>query len=132
VPTKRQLLTVAALANALERESRAATPEPPGAGSGPFLMPVSPSTPTLDQLNKLVYDVHLVVDFEWHLWADEARRLMDRPAQLASADLVTLQKLLTCHFRQDRYAEGHLFAISRSGHLVAILRRLEQIARAMP
>ena len=46
---------------------------------------------------------------------------------LASADLLTLRKLLTTHIRADRFTEGHL----ESGHITAILRQLKQIRDAL-
>jgi O-acetyl-ADP-ribose deacetylase len=52
---------------------------------------------------------------------------MDDPKAIAGADLLTLRKLLTAHVRGDRFTEGHLAAVLEKGHILAILKRLEQI-----
>lgn len=130
-PTKRQLLAVASLAAALDREAVAHWPPFQKVGENMVVMPVLMYGPTIERLTKLVYEYGLVVNFDWTSWSDQAWRLVNDEGELAKADLVSIQKLLTCHFRKDRFCEGHLAAEHRSGHLAAVLRRIGAIAEGM-
>jgi len=78
-----------------------------------------------------LYKHRFVVSFDWPSWQDEAKRLMNEPGALAEADLLTLRKLLTTHVRADRFNEGHLGSVLESGHVAAILRRLQVIREGM-
>ena len=78
-----------------------------------------------------LYREGFVVPFDWPAWQEQAQQLMDDPALLVSVDLATLQKLLTTHVRAERFTSGHLAQIIDSGHLRAILRRLQAIHAGM-
>ncbi len=69
---------------------------------------------------------------EWKSWvdwkgSDEARRLSD-PETLRSATAEQIGRLLTVLVRQDRFIEGSLPGDFASGYLLAILRRVEELA----
>ena len=74
-----------------------------------------------------LYDNNIIYSFDWPAWEDEAVKLYKDPKALASADLDTLRKLLTIHVRKDRFSEGHLAAVIRDGHVLAILKRLADL-----
>ncbi len=74
-----------------------------------------------------LYDNNIIYSFDWPAWQEEAERLHNDPEALASADLETLRKLLTVHVRKDRFSEGHLAAVIRDGHVLAILKTLEEL-----
>ena len=74
-----------------------------------------------------LYDSGAVHQFDWASWHGEAERLFEDPATLAAADEETLRKLLTFHARKDRFSEGHLDRMIETGHVAAILRRLEEV-----
>jgi hypothetical protein len=78
-----------------------------------------------------LYDRQVVFSFDWPSWQDEAERLFNEPGALAAADLLTLRKLLTTHVRKERFSEGHLAHMLESGHITAILRRLQEIRDEM-
>ena len=88
------------------------------------------SAEALDFIRTLDAQQMLVI-FDWPSWQDEARRLMDDPLAMATADLLTLRCLLTTHVRLERFVEGHLASVYESGHVTAILRRLSAIRAAM-
>jgi hypothetical protein len=69
----------------------------------------------------------LLVVFDWSAWRHEAERLERDRAALASADLDAIRRLLTFHVRADRFNDGHMAQVLSSGHLIAILRRLEEV-----
>ena len=68
--------------------------------------------------------------FDWSAWQDDAARYRASPELVASADAETIRKLLTSHVRKDRECQGHLAAQFESGHILALLRRLKEIAAA--
>lgn len=75
-----------------------------------------------------LYDNNIIIySFDWPAWQDEAEKLYDDQEALASVDLDTLRKLLTVHVRKDRFCEGHLAAVIRDGHVLAILKRLADL-----
>ena len=73
----------------------------------------------------------IVFPFDWPRWQEEAGRYVSDPGALEMADLLTLRKLLTTHVRTERFVEGHLANMLESGHITAILRRLQIIRRQM-
>ena len=78
-----------------------------------------------------LYDQQVVFSFDWSGWQKEAERFAADPGALQTADLLTLRKLLTTHFRKDRFVEGHLASMLECGHVTAILRRLGKIREQM-
>ena len=83
------------------------------------------------QFMERAYEHKFVYSFDWPSWKDEAERLTDDPEALKTADLDMIRKLITTHVRADRFCEGHLAGVSKSGHLLAILYRLTQIRESM-
>ena len=70
--------------------------------------------------------------FDWGEWQDVAEEYVDSPEKIKSADVVTVQKLLTTHVRKDRFCDGHLASMFENGHIVALLRRLKDIREITP
>jgi hypothetical protein len=68
--------------------------------------------------------------FDWIAWQNEAARYVASPELVVAADTETIRRLLTSHVRQDREHQGHLAAQFESGHILALLRRLQEIAAA--
>lgn len=68
-----------------------------------------------------------VVPFDWPNWQDEAQRYVESPEKISTADAETIQKLFTTHVRADRFCEGHLEEMFRTGHILHLLRRLRNI-----
>ena len=73
------------------------------------------------------YEHGWVAQFDWTRWQDEAEQLVQCPDEIG-ASYETIRRLLTTHVRKDRFCEGHLEAVYRSGHTTAILRRLADIS----
>lgn len=94
---------------------------------GPFMMPVTRFSDLADRFVAAAYENEFVVGYDWSAWPDAERyREPDAPA-IASADLKTIQRLLTGHIRCDRFCEGHLLAEFERGMLTAIVRRLAEL-----
>ena len=62
----------------------------------------------------------------WHY----GKKLTRDPDLIKKANLLTLRKLITAHVRQDRFCEGHLAGVLKSGLMVKILERLKEISLA--
>jgi Family of unknown function (DUF6508) len=71
------------------------------------------------------YENGLVLSFDWGAWSSEAHRYMKDPQLITAAGLKTCMKLLTTHLRAERFCDGHLEEVLRSGHIATVLRRLE-------
>lgn len=72
-------------------------------------------------------DDWLLPDFDWPAWQEEAQQLLDDPEGLWRADVPVLRQLLTLHVRKDRFCEGHLAQMFESGHVVATLKRIQDL-----
>jgi hypothetical protein len=94
-------------------------------------LPVFVYRPKVNGFVQTLYEQRIIVHFDWTSWKEEARRYQSDPDSLAGANLLTLRKLLTAHVRADRFVEGHLAGVFASGHVAAILHRLEQIRDEM-
>lgn len=98
---------------------------------GPFMMPVTKHSDLAERFVQAAYDNGFVVPFDWN-WPDvELYRERDAPA-LATADLMTIQRLITGHVRSDRFVEGHLIGEFERGMLTVILQRLAQLVNKVP
>ena len=88
-------------------------------------------SPEVDEFIHALYQQNVITPFDWRSWSDEAKRYRSDPDALEASDLLTLRKLLTAHVRADRFVEGHLAGLFKSGHIAAILRRLKDIHDSM-
>lgn len=64
-------------------------------------------------------------------WKKTAMNYVRFPDRIESAEAETIQRLFTSHFRKERLCEGHLAAMFENGHVLALLRRLQEIRRTM-
>ena len=94
---------------------------------GVTMPPMFGASPVLLDLIQALLDHHWVLEFDWTEWQPVAERYAHHPELLADAGIGTVRKILTTHVRKDHYVEGHLAEVVRSGHLVAVLRRLETL-----
>jgi hypothetical protein len=78
------------------------------------------------------YQANLVQSFDWTAWAEKNAALAHEGKGLESADLDCIIRLVTAHFRADRFVEGHLLEVLESGLMRRILERLQEISSAEP
>lgn len=76
------------------------------------------------------YQANLVQSFDWSTWAEKNAALAHEGKGLESADLDCIVRLVTAHLRADRFVEGHLLEVMRSGLMRRILERLQEISSA--
>jgi uncharacterized protein DUF6508 len=86
--------------------------------------------PAVYEFMRACDDHGLVQPFDWPAWTRQGRRYMSDPSLVASARLTTCIKLITASLRYERFCDGHLEEVIKSGHIAAVLRRLEQLASA--
>ncbi len=75
------------------------------------------------------YKSDLPYHYDWGKFQDEAKKYYKNPELLKNADILTIRKLLTLYIRKERFCEGHLLGIIKSGHMVEILNRLYEIVK---
>ena len=68
--------------------------------------------------------------FNWPAWAKAATPYLNDAAFIDRARLTTCIKLIMASVRYERFCDGHLGEVIKSGHITAILRRLKQLADA--
>jgi len=91
-------------------------------------LPICSFSPAESHFLKALYDQSFIIrSGDWSEWQGEAELVFGDPTRLAMTDVQGLRKLLTVHVRKDRFVEGRLLAMSKNGHLVALLERLASI-----
>ena len=68
--------------------------------------------------------------FHCHQVRSKRERHLPFAARFARHRLTTCIKLIMASVRYERFCDGHLGEVIKSGHIAAILRRLEQLADA--
>lgn len=85
----------------------------------------------VDGFIQTLYQEGFIISFNWGAWQSVALEYMENPDKLQTADLETLQKLLTTCVRADRFSNGYFAEAINNGHIRAILKRLVQIRAEM-
>jgi O-acetyl-ADP-ribose deacetylase (regulator of RNase III) len=80
-----------------------------------------------DFIQTLYQQDFILTGFDWGSWHQETNNLSDNIEAIASANLLTLKKLLTTYVRADRFCDGYLASMLEGGQIVAILQRLQVI-----
>ena len=78
------------------------------------------------------YDHGWVISYDWPEARAWAESLSSDPALLSATDLGDLRRLITLHVRLERFCDGHIAAMIRSGHLGRVLRRLTALRDPLP
>ncbi len=81
----------------------------------------------VDSFIETLYNQNIIYPFDWPAWQEQAEKYFKDPNLLEQAGLDTLRRLLTIHLRKERFCEGHLGAVIKSGHILKILKRLKVI-----
>ncbi len=87
---------------------------------------------TVNRFTRALYQNDWIAsDFNWTKWQETAQRYVECRDMVGSADTLTIQKLLTTHVRKDRFCEGHLASMIKNGHILGLLRRLQELRLEM-
>ena len=82
---------------------------------------------SVSEFQQALYDNGWIAPFDWGAWQETAREYVENPGKIESADATTIQKLLTTHIRKERFCEGHLAAMFENGHIVGLLRQVQEL-----
>ncbi len=93
---------------------------------GVIQFPYCNSEPIVSRFLEVVYDLPVIIDFNWGAW-DEGRKMTDDEGfDFDSVDLFTKCKLITAIVRSDRFCEGALVSAFKSGLILKILKSMER------
>lgn len=85
---------------------------------------------TSEEFWKACYKHNFVQDFDWGEWSQSRQPLISRGEGIEDLDLADIGRLITTHIRGDRFCDGHLLEVMRSGQMARILERLSVLRRS--
>lgn len=89
-------------------------------------MPYWEKSDIVSQFCRIVYNIPIIIEFEWSSW-DEGRKIAsDENFDLDTIDIPTKCKLITAIVRNDRFCDGALIAAFKSGLILKILKSIEK------
>ena len=95
--------------------------------SKPHQMPFASYSEMVHSFHQDIHHRNMVYDFNWSQWSDEAKKYIDDPKMLVTADITIIQKLFTSIIRGDRFCEGLWGDMIDNGFILALLMRLKDI-----
>jgi len=93
------------------------------------IIPCFDESDPVESFMQALHDHDWITSFDWKSWQTNADALVADRGAIATANAETIRKLLTTHVRKDRTCEGHLARLFESGHISALLRRLQTIRK---
>lgn len=87
--------------------------------------------PLVEEFQQALYRHRFIRNFDWGKWIPQGKAIYKDQKRLDRASMTSCLKLLTLHARNDRFVEGHFAAMLTSGHIIAILKRMEQLGRGI-
>ena len=97
---------------------------------GIHTLPICTTIPSVSQFSKIVYDIPIVIRFDWPSWELGEKMAKSKDLDFNKIDLVTKCKLITTIVRADRFVEGVLLNAFESGAILKILKSIEKEVRA--
>ena len=88
--------------------------------------------PLVEEFQSALYRHRFIRTYDWGKWISQAKAIYKDQKRLDRASMTTCLKLLTLHARNDSFVEGHFAAMLTSGHIIAVLKRMEQLGRGNP
>jgi len=95
------------------------------AGNNKITLPSFVEEPIVDEFREIVYQIPIIIDFDWSHW-DEGRKIaQDEHFDFDSIDIPTKCKLITAFVRNDRFCDGALASAFQRGTILKILKAME-------
>lgn len=91
---------------------------------GQLILPFWVGVEIVDDFHKLVYDLGLIVSFNWPGWEEGRSALLDTETDFSGYDVETLCRFITTIVRADRFNGGFLVRCFENGQIVKILLAL--------
>jgi hypothetical protein len=89
------------------------------------VMPYYAPSELISEFIKIVYDMDIILPFDWIKWREGESLLSQNPQNFSNLDLLTLCKLITAIVRNDRFTEGYLLSKCNDGTVTNILLAIE-------
>jgi hypothetical protein len=94
--------------------------------SGVNQIPFRVESPVVSSFVRIVYEMPLIIGFDWPSWDEGWRILKDRDFDFDTIDIPEKCKLITSIVRSDRFNEGALVAAFKYGLILRILKSIER------
>ena len=93
---------------------------------GVYNIPNWSSAKIVYEFLEVVYDIPIVIDFNWAAW-DEGRKIAsDENFDFDTIDIPTKCKLITAFVRNDRFCDGALAGAFERGTILKILKSIQK------
>ena len=96
----------------------------PSSPEGVLVFPYPVYSDAAEEIQRLLYELHVIVSFDWPAWDVPAR--YPRGEGMASAPVADAARLATVIVRGERFCDGNLAVAISDGTLNAILARLRR------
>jgi hypothetical protein len=83
-------------------------------------------TSKIADFNKMVYEMNIVIGFDWLEWKEGQAMLKDPNQDYAQVDSITLCKLITLIVRGERFYEGYMNNCFENGSILKIVTALKE------
>jgi hypothetical protein len=83
-------------------------------------------TEKIADFNRMVYDMDIVIGFDWLEWKEGQAMLKNPSQEYAQLDGITLCKLITLIVRAERFYEGYLKNCFENGSVLKIVTALKE------
>ena len=94
--------------------------------NGVIIMPYWNENAIVIQFQKIVYNMPIIVSFDWDSWKERHNISQDKDFDFDSIDIPTKCKLITAVVRNDRFCDGALIAAFENGLILKILKSIEK------
>ncbi|MFU8813691.1 MAG: DUF6508 domain-containing protein [Balneolaceae bacterium] len=92
---------------------------------GALEMPYWAESEIVSRFKKIVYEMPIIIDFDWASWDEGREMITDKNVNFDSIDTPTKCKLITAIVRNDRFCEGALASAFESGLIYKLLRSIQ-------
>ena len=92
---------------------------------GIIIMPYWVESSIVSRFHQLVYDLPIVINFDWGSWNEGRKIVNDKNFNFDSIDILTKCKIITAIVRNDRFCDGALVSAFESGLILKILKSIE-------
>jgi len=92
--------------------------------NGVIVMPYWNENAIVIQFQEIVYNMPIIVSFDWDSWEEGHNILQDKNFDFDTIDIPTKCKLITAIVRNDRFCDGVLISAFESGLILRILKSI--------
>lgn len=92
---------------------------------GISIMPYWVESTIVSRFHQTVYDLPIVIGFDWGSWNEGRKIVHDKNFNFNSIDIPTKCKIITAIVRNDRFCDGALVSAFESGLVLKLLKSIE-------